>query len=233
MSRILSQAKYRAELIALYAFLVHIATLQGTQSVFAKVSFIARGLGWGAGKTKLILAMLRKMNLIETIKRRDDRTGRISGWYVRVRFAVGVRNADELQEVGLPPGGEARRLAKRPTILCDESHAEDRTDSLVGKGRLASSPDSCPFPSEDTIWEFADENELDPDVVGRFMEDMESSRWKIRGQPVRDWRRTLLARAEKVEADRSSQRPRLSVLSSRSRSVQPAPRVEKSGIEDF
>lgn len=86
MRRMLSQKK-ADELIALYSFYCACVQKQKTQQVYATTHFVSKGLKWKPTKVRRVKKRLIDLGLIEDI-RALDKEGRVSGWYIRVRFCM-------------------------------------------------------------------------------------------------------------------------------------------------
>lgn len=126
MKRILSQAK-PSNLLALYAFLCYTANRQGTQCVYATTSFISCGLQWSTSKVKAVKARLKRLELIESVTRRNS-SNRITGHYVRVRF---LAQAPEVQF--------SSRWSNEPQILLTKENAYEGKTGFAPLNPVSSS----------------------------------------------------------------------------------------------
>lgn len=82
---LLTQPRY-AELVALYTFYYYTAKWQKTNRVHATTSYTAKGVGWGTDKVKGIKSKLIELGLIEDVVAKDKDTGKITGYYISVKF---------------------------------------------------------------------------------------------------------------------------------------------------
>lgn len=191
MKRILSQPK-PGDLIALYIFLAATAHRQRTQKVFCTIPFIARGLGWSVPKVKKVKQRLRELDLLETFNQRD-RSGRIKGWYVLVRYLVGASRGSKNHPL----------VFRTPNALYQTENASD-TKVRVRQAHLSSAERDF----ELETWTIADKHNLDGDFVQAFVDQHSKDGWTIRNkltgnpEPIRHLDKALLAFCEKLENDR-------------------------------
>lgn len=106
-----------SDAIALYCFLANTASRQGTSSVKATVSYVARGLGWSASKVQRCKKRLSDLDLIEPVVRRDSQNI-ITGHFIRVKYLTGAPPSQN------PTCGE---MTTKCLLIKDEMLAHERT----------------------------------------------------------------------------------------------------------
>jgi hypothetical protein len=75
-----------ADMIALLTFYHYTALWQGTNQPKADVRYVIKGLHWGHDKVREIRALLLELKLIEDVRRVDQRTGKVTGWFTKLAF---------------------------------------------------------------------------------------------------------------------------------------------------
>lgn len=124
-------AKGRAGMQALMVYLHLLFTyrLQRTDHVYATNDYIQRGLGMGERIIKNAKGLLRKMGLIETIRRRDDK-GRIAKTYLKLNLlpnpgantiGAGIVPLDTIGAVFHPVDLDRKCLKKKKKMLEEEN----------------------------------------------------------------------------------------------------------------
>lgn len=93
-----------ADCIALYTFLYYTAKWQGTNQPKATVSYIAKALNWSENRVRKTKAILRELNLIEDVKRKN-KSGKIEGHYLKVNFIWGETKTNETLHPNKNPQG--------------------------------------------------------------------------------------------------------------------------------
>lgn len=78
-----------ADLISLYVFLCYTARWQKTSRPKCSVSYISSGLRWGERKVQVMKSQLARLGLIEDVRSVDE-SGKVVGWFVKVRHMVSV-----------------------------------------------------------------------------------------------------------------------------------------------
>jgi hypothetical protein len=73
-------------LIGLYLFYYYTAKWQNTDSARATNNFVAKGLAWSIPRVIKNKQILERLGLIKDIVRRNEKTGLITGHYVKVSF---------------------------------------------------------------------------------------------------------------------------------------------------
>lgn len=152
--------KKPANCMALYTFYYYTAKWQETTSVKASVSYCAKGLGIGETAIRKAKEELKSIGLIDDVKRIDDSTGRVTGWYVSVRF-VWQKPPSQLCNCGCenhpsknPQCGEMDTNALNTGILNAlntgtvatapaESESEDELCSSQAKEQVQSKDNAC------------------------------------------------------------------------------------------
>lgn len=102
------EQKTPADLIALYCFYYYTAKWQETNQPKASISYCAKGLKWGTGKTRNNKQKLIKLGLIEDVRHIDENTKKVKGWYVKVKYLWKQEN----HPISSPQGGLSHRVAK-------------------------------------------------------------------------------------------------------------------------
>ena len=72
------------DLISLYTFYYYTAKWQKTNQPKASVAYVAKGLHWNKDKVIKVKKQLEELGLIEEIRRVDENTGKVLGWYIRI-----------------------------------------------------------------------------------------------------------------------------------------------------
>jgi hypothetical protein len=102
-----------ARAIALYSFLYYTAKWQGTDQPKASVDYCAKALNIGVNTVRKIKGQLESIGLIEDVKRVDEQTKKVVGWYVKVNFVWQKNPPSRIDEGGhknhphgFPQGGK-------------------------------------------------------------------------------------------------------------------------------
>ncbi len=74
------------DLIALYVFLNYTAKWQRTNQVKTSLSYIAKALKWSKDRVINTKKGLVSLGYIEPVMRTNERTKRIEGWYIRIKY---------------------------------------------------------------------------------------------------------------------------------------------------
>ncbi len=113
----LLKQKNPADMIALYVFYYQTAKWQGTNQVKCTTGYTAKGLNWGVEKTRKIKKQLIDIELVEDIKSKNEETGKITGWYIKVNFIWTQKKVEDIQEnmTENPQGGKTHRVVKQGT----------------------------------------------------------------------------------------------------------------------
>src|SRR5256885_14833130 len=90
-----------ADLIGLYCFYYYTAKWQETNQPKATTRYAAKGLKWGIQKIQKNKKTLVKLGLIQDIQDKDEQTGKVKGWYIRVNYLWKKEN----HPIDLPLGG--------------------------------------------------------------------------------------------------------------------------------
>ena len=78
--------------IALYMFFCYTARWQKTSQARCTASYCAKALQWSESTVRRIKTRLIDAGLLENVRQIDRKTGKVRGWYVRVRYAVHQQN---------------------------------------------------------------------------------------------------------------------------------------------
>jgi hypothetical protein len=103
-----------ADLIALYTFYNYTGTWQKTNQPKAAIAYVAKGLHWGRDKVRFIKSLLFGMELIEDVTRRNTRSGKTEGWFVKIKHFAKLKNHPTDQ----PEGGLNQRVVSKATNAC-------------------------------------------------------------------------------------------------------------------
>lgn len=76
--------KNPGDLISLYTFYYYTAKWQKTNQPKASISYVAKGLHWNKDKVIKVKRQLEELGLIEEIRRVDENSGKVLGWYIRI-----------------------------------------------------------------------------------------------------------------------------------------------------
>lgn len=87
------------DLMALYVFLYYTAKWQKTNQVKTSLSYIAKGLRWSKKRVIKAKRGLEGLDLIKPVKRIDEKTKRIKGWYIRIKYIWGRKKVEIITEV--------------------------------------------------------------------------------------------------------------------------------------
>jgi hypothetical protein len=119
IKKLLSFGKEGADALTLYNFYYYTAKWQGTNQPKATPSYCMNGLGWGEKRFKSADKILRDLNLVEKIAKRD-KNNKIIGWYVRLNYIWTSNKEKELisetseAETKSPEGSFSTRVENPP-----------------------------------------------------------------------------------------------------------------------
>jgi hypothetical protein len=94
---LLLKQEHSTDLIGLYCFYYYTAKWQKTNQVRATTNYTAKGLGWSAQKVRNNKNTLLALELIENIRMQDEQ-GRVSGYYIKVKFLWGKEAVEKLEK---------------------------------------------------------------------------------------------------------------------------------------
>jgi hypothetical protein len=98
------------ELIALYGFYYYTSKWQKTNQPKCTTGFSAKGLHWKNSKVIRVKKQLIDIGLVKDIKQVDEKTHRVTGWYIRLGY-IFKRNTIENQvkshPIPVPEGGNS------------------------------------------------------------------------------------------------------------------------------
>ena len=97
------------DLISLYCFYYYTAKWQKTNQPKASISFCAKGLKCGKDKIRKNRQILIKLNLIEDVRYIDEKTRKVKGWYVKIKYVWKQEN----HPINSPEGGLIQRVDNR------------------------------------------------------------------------------------------------------------------------
>jgi len=186
--------------IALYAFFCYTARWQNTDQAKCTVGYASRALGWSQSKTQRAKAQLVEAGLVENIKRVEQATGKVVGWFVRVRHVVRLRRHPDINDlVDFHPVTSDRVVhpVKKPgggdlTPKCLRT-GNGNASELVGdlplngsKGRKKFTP-----PSIKEVEARCIEIGLDKREAVKFFNWHDSRGWKVGRMPMVNWKSAL------------------------------------------
>jgi hypothetical protein len=114
------------DLISLYCFYYYTAKWQKTNQPKANLKYCAKGLKCGIDKIRKNKQKLVKLDLIEDAKDIDKKTGKVKGWYIKVKYiwkqenhpinsTSGGENKNNSTLWNEPQGGTNHRVDDEPT----------------------------------------------------------------------------------------------------------------------
>jgi len=121
IEQILEQGK-ASDLLALYTFYTHTAQWQDCAVAFATQSYVCKALGLTVMRMKRAKAKLRKMNLIETIRRKGG-DGKINGVYVKINHFQKTSSST----LGLQPEGN---MTRKCLVKKDNTRSRERGEHM-------------------------------------------------------------------------------------------------------
>lgn len=84
------------DLISLYTFYYYTAKWQKTNQPKVSIQYAAKGLHWGKDKVVKVKKQLEDLGLIEEIRKTDEQSGKITGWYIRIVYLWKTEEPDSL-----------------------------------------------------------------------------------------------------------------------------------------
>lgn len=100
--------KNASDLIGLYTFYYYTAKWQKTNQPKCTLKYICKGLSWGKDKVIKTRKILEKIGLIQQIKRIDNKTGKVIGWFIKINYIWSKKKETQIplvQKVDIPEGG--------------------------------------------------------------------------------------------------------------------------------
>lgn len=125
--------------LALYLFYYKTAKRQETNQPFASKTFCKKGLGWGSARFQKAKDTLEKHGLTTQIKRIDEKTKRVKGWYVRLNYLWKEETQRaHFQRVAFPEGGkrDTNALSSISKMLKVEEETTEASSEKVSKPKL-------------------------------------------------------------------------------------------------
>lgn len=108
-----------SDLMALYQFYYYTAKWQGTNQPKATVYYVAEGLKWTPERVRRAKARLIRLGLVADVREVDEKTKRVTGYYIKVKFLWKSQPSD------FPEAGKSQTLGNR----------EANAFLLLGKGK--------------------------------------------------------------------------------------------------
>lgn len=168
--------------LVLYLFYYKTAKWQQCNPIKASDEYCKKCLHWGEDKLRTTKKNLKKMQLIEIIKKTDEK-GLVIGWYVKVNYLVDKSRTPEtttpvIQEVDLPPN----------KILINNSiNANNNINKKEDINKLISKKERFIKPTINEIKTYCLERNNDIDAE-MFFDFYESKNWMIGKNKMKDWK---------------------------------------------
>lgn len=89
-----------------------------------------------------------------------------------------------------PDGNDLPATRKNPSKLT----GKNLPNSNISLANSLSRPSKQAFPTDQEIFDYAEQIGLGPDAAERFIRQMEEISWQIHGEPVRNWKAVLRSR---------------------------------------
>lgn len=89
-------------LLSLYSFYYYTAKWQKTNQPRCSISYAATGLGWSEAKVRQVKKRLVALGLIEDIRVVEDKTKKVIGWYIKIKFIWGKEKTREIMKESHP-----------------------------------------------------------------------------------------------------------------------------------
>lgn len=102
--RIVNLSEFPADALALYTFYAYVCKWQRNNSAWATNEYIMKKFSWGKSRMMRVKKDLKKLGLIADDPRRDKKTNKITGWFVKIRYAMST--GTEIHPLAEPPGGK-------------------------------------------------------------------------------------------------------------------------------
>ena len=153
-----------------------------------------QGLQWGDDKVRAVRSLLLKLRLIEEVRRTDDRTGKVIGWYIRLPYF----HPTDLPECGCYQSVDSETTNASRSVRGNASRSVKGAVLHVRSERTVFVPTVAYPKTKKAMYDTLKRRgiEPNPDYDGNFFKQMQASGWKIRGKPVRDWPTAYQARLE-------------------------------------
>jgi len=180
----LSYGKIGMNAYLLYSHLMFTARLQKTDTVWAKDLYIRKGLNWGSQKLLKAKALLKDLNLIETIKKRDKK-GKIEGWYIKVKTKTSFLEIEDVQNNNSVQN-TCNPLVDEPTSGFQE------TNALTNKYKCLNKKVKGKFikPSLQDLKDYCKEKGYNIDCE-YFLDHYNANGWLVGKNKMKDWKATL------------------------------------------
>lgn len=112
---ILLKQKKPAELISLYAFYYYTAKWQKTNRPYCTTSYASNGIKYGLNKIRRIKKQLKDIGLIDDYTVYDDKTKKIKGWYIIVKY-IFKQETIKNHTTGIRDSGNESTLTEKPPV---------------------------------------------------------------------------------------------------------------------
>lgn len=122
-SKLLKEGKAGVDAITLYFFYYHTSNRQHSDTAKATRSYVKTGLGWGTTRFWRANCLLVKEKMVEKIAKKNETTGLISEWFVRLPFKASAETIERIQST-CP---QMRTTGDHPHVL--ETHTVDGEDN--------------------------------------------------------------------------------------------------------
>lgn len=157
-----------ADLIALYTFYYYTAKWQRTNQPKATTNFTAKGLHWGDDKVIDRKKILIKLNLIENVMKKDKKTGKIIGNYIKVNFIWGKSKSREITEVTTV--GETPRAVNNAPNPLNTNNTNPLSTVRTTTCELNNSPLNN-FSSKEYINQLIGSNKKHISLIGKYFKE--------------------------------------------------------------
>jgi hypothetical protein len=190
-----------SDLIALLCFYHYTALWQQTNQPRATIEYVAKGLGWGDGKVRMVKKKLQEIGLVEDERRIDPATNRVAGWFIKLRFFHPFTfRKGGVHPHGLPDCGSSHSVASGETNALRANKGNALRADSQGYGCGGRRPkDLAEFLSAVDKLGY----DCNQPIFREFFADMIESDWRDprTSRPIRNWVRFLQRRLETAFED--------------------------------
>ena len=159
-------------LLVLYMFYYKTAKWQKNNPIKANDEYCKKCLHWGIDKLKAAKKRLKDMNLIEIVKRTNEK-GIIEGWYVKVNYFNST-----IPETTIPD---------RPLVVQQETNTINNNILNTNNNINTITKERFKKPTLKEVKEYCEErnNEIDAET---FINFYESKGWMVGKNKMKDWK---------------------------------------------
>ena len=169
--------------LVLYLFYYKTAKWQKNNPIKASDEYCKKCLHWGIDKIKEAKKILKEMNLIEIIKRTNEK-GIIEGWYIKINYLV---NESTIPETTIPispvvASQETNTINNNIKILNNNINTKESNNiNIITKEKKFKKPTL----EEVQAYCVERNNGVDAET---FIDFYESKGWKVGKTPMKDWK---------------------------------------------